>query len=501
MKIKGLASTGNKDSQDEYLDPSRFDLSDFKWLNYNHLGKDNPGAIIGEPTKAVVNSKNELHIEGILYPEMPMAQSTWALMKSLKNSPGGNKLSLSVEGKVVERGSKDPKNPLYKQIIRSKITGVAICPVPVNGDTWVDFQKSYNGEEDQLEVTKKKKDKKKEEKAFTAEGNIGTSVEDVEHAGQKRKITKSEVYESIFTHYENIDIEKAKSVYQLIEKISTMKNAELSQEVISKAFAILDLSKGEVVKKAEEEEEKENGGEEEKEEMKKAKAEKKMLKKSIKKASEMCSSMMKEGKEKGEMKKAMYESGFDKKVVKKAMKKSFKKADTVANIDMKVPAEAKPKAPKAEEMKKSDVIENILKSNQSEINTKFDALGDIFKYQNNTIASLEKSLSDVTSFNTELKNRLDKVETTPGERKSKAAVSYTERFQKSENGEVVYNIANSADRVKLGDVLQEMSGINKGGNFDAELMKGAQDLELSKSITGPVVKRLGAAGIKVINEA
>jgi len=85
MKVKGIASTANTDSQNEALSPSGMDLKDFKWINWNHHGSKDPSTIIGEPTKAEVTKSNELYIEGVLYPEVPMAKTVWGLMKALKS--------------------------------------------------------------------------------------------------------------------------------------------------------------------------------------------------------------------------------------------------------------------------------------------------------------------------------------------------------------------------------------------------------------------------------
>lgn len=502
MVVKGIASTDSRDSQGEWLDPSNFDLSEFKWVNYNHLGKNDPGTIIGEPTIAYVNEKNQLYIEGYLYPEMPLAISTWNLMKALRNSPRGNKLSLSVEGKVISR---DPNNP--KRITRSKITGVAICPTPINGDTWVDLITKGQTEDKELEY-EEDDDQETEEKAMSVASNPQVTVESVEHKEEKRKITKSDVFEKIFTQYEGINIEKAKSVYNLIEKISNMENNDLSNETISKAFAILTISQEEIAKaekpaapavacmtKATDSTD-EDGGDIE---VMKAKSE---IKKSFKK-------MMNDGMAEDDMKKSLIAKGYQVEMINKGYKKALKKSMTG---EQQIKAAAGITKSEEVEIEKSEeyvalvpdtTLVDIIKSNQDEINKKFSALGEIFKSQSSEIEDLKKSLSDVTDFNNDLKGKLNKIESTPMPRKSVTTTNYNERFAKSDNGNSgeTYNIANTQERKNLADKLEEMSGINKGtGNFDQDLMKGAQDLEISKSVDAKVLKRLQAAGITVINE-
>jgi len=132
--FRGLASDSSRDSDGQALDPSIFDLSEFKYVNWDH-GKD-PDDIIGEQVKNWVD-KNGIMMEGVLYPDLPKGKSTIRLMKALEKSPNGNRLGLSIEGQILERDllTKEPK--------RAKVTSVALCPFPKNGNTWADLiQKS-----------------------------------------------------------------------------------------------------------------------------------------------------------------------------------------------------------------------------------------------------------------------------------------------------------------------------------------------------------------------
>jgi len=144
MKIKGVASTMDKDTDGEVLDPNGFDTSylmDYGFLNWHHQTKTDPNAIIGEPTKAEVKD-NKFYIEGDLYPWSPLAKSIYELAKNLKKSGSKRKLGFSIEGKATER---DMLNDKF--VKKAKITGVAITPMPKNPASFLDVMK---GETDGL---------------------------------------------------------------------------------------------------------------------------------------------------------------------------------------------------------------------------------------------------------------------------------------------------------------------------------------------------------------
>lgn len=472
MRIKGIASTPSKDSQQEYLDPSGFDLSSFRWLNWNHKGKDDPGTIIGEPdrSKCKITANNEFYIEGLLYPEMPLAQSAFGLMKALQNSPSGNKLSLSVEGKVLKRGSDDPKNPAYKRILKSKITAVALCPIPINGDTWTDLLTKGVTEENS---TGKNEEEYDEEtmKAIEAAGSV-TSKEDVEGTIKQTGLRKSDIYERIFKEYPSLDIEKAKSVYSLIEKIAQMdKTAKtVSEETIKKSFEILNIASEEIAKADTSKKEEKKDDEDDNEMTEKA----------------YCSAkdMKKGGKDKEMMKSLLMKKGYNESVVSKAIEKAWNE--------------------KEEEVKKSDTeVGDLIKSRFGIFDKKFQALGEILKSQSEENAELKKSLEEITTANEALKTDLNKVLSQPaGNRKSVTTKSYSEKFEKSTDGKHVYNIQSATDRRNLKLKIEDISGINKGdGKFDQGLMKIAQNLELTKSLQIEELQRLENYDIKVVTQS
>lgn len=138
MKIAGIASTADRDSDGEVLDPSGFDLSYFMsngFINWHHQAKDKPEAIIGEPTKAEIR-KEGLYVEGFLYPESKLAREVYELAKGLEKSSSNRRLGFSIEGKVVERDLMDERF-----VKKAKITGLAVTPTPKNASTIVDILK------------------------------------------------------------------------------------------------------------------------------------------------------------------------------------------------------------------------------------------------------------------------------------------------------------------------------------------------------------------------
>lgn len=152
MKISGIASTADRDSDNEVLDPSGFDLSYFMsngFINWHHQAKDKPEAIIGEPTKAEIRPEG-LYVEGLLYPESKLAKQVYELAKGLETSSTKRRLGFSIEGKVIERDTLDERH-----VKKAKITGLAITPTPKNHTTFLDIIKGNFNEfdNDEIEIT------------------------------------------------------------------------------------------------------------------------------------------------------------------------------------------------------------------------------------------------------------------------------------------------------------------------------------------------------------
>lgn len=180
LTIKGVASTIDKDSDDEVLDPKGFDLTYLNksgFLNWNHGAKFNPNLICGEPTKAVI-TKRGLEVEGLLYPT-EIGKGIYELADTLGKHSKNRRLGFSIEGKALER---DPLD--NKKITKAAITGIAITHMPKNGSTFLDVVKGVsNGIEAEyeiIEVEELLKGGKKKKKKLTKEqeDKIASAMED-----------------------------------------------------------------------------------------------------------------------------------------------------------------------------------------------------------------------------------------------------------------------------------------------------------------------------------
>lgn len=539
MKFKGRANSNSEDSEGEILDPSGFELDDFKIVNWNHA--KTPDMILGEPTKFEVKD-GHFNVEGELYNEVPQAVATYNLMKALKKR--GKTLGISVEGKVIERESDNPS-----KIKRAKITGIALTPNPIHKDTFAELVEKgytphkeweYDIETEEIlksyesgKIVEEEEDvEEKKEKAIDTGVTGVIGKESVEHKGEKRKvlkkIAKSDIYDRIFSYFYPINIVNVKEVYSLINKVSQMEKTEITDETIQKAFDILnkvdEISKGDKVykkddykeekSKEEYDEMKEEG--DKKDENKKApdveKSEDKK-EKEYKYPEDKLKKAYDRYKDSEDIKKEMYEDGYDKTFtdsvysygetqggkIKASKQEEVKKSEeSLDELTAKEESKAIEKVEFDFEKSFSNVSQLIMEGNDS-ISKKFSALGEISKSQNEEIESLKKSLGDVVAFNDDLKSRLNKVEKQPNIRKSVTTSKAVERFEKSKDGNKVYSLSDPHSRKVLMDSLEELSGINKGGvNFDRELMTIAQDIEISKSVNPKALGRLNAMGIEVI---
>lgn len=138
-KVGGLISDSSEDADNESLDYNGFDFSDFNFINWNH-GKE-PKDIIGEPDNWKIVPGKGVYMEGTIYPDSEVGHQAVKLMKTLQKSKKGNKLGWSIEGQVIER---DLVN--RNKVTKAKITAVALCPFPKNGNTFADLiQKGFTG--------------------------------------------------------------------------------------------------------------------------------------------------------------------------------------------------------------------------------------------------------------------------------------------------------------------------------------------------------------------
>lgn len=140
-RVGGLISDDSRDSDGENLNYDGFDMSEFSYINWDH--KKEPKYLIGEPESWKKVPGKGIFMNGIIYPQSEIGRQAVELMEVLKASKRGNKLGWSVEGQVIER---DLLNP--KIVKKAKITGVALCPLPKNGNTFAELiQKGFSGDD------------------------------------------------------------------------------------------------------------------------------------------------------------------------------------------------------------------------------------------------------------------------------------------------------------------------------------------------------------------
>lgn len=264
MKLGGIASTSDEDSDGEFLDPKGFDIKpliESGMVNWHHQAKGQPATIIGEPTKAEIRPEG-LYIETELYPSSKIACDVWELAETLEKDSKTRRLGYSIEGKVVKRKSNDKKSPDYKKIIKAVITGVAVTHQPKNPQTFANIIKGEIDDDFEDE----------EEKALDTETGKALKKESVDKKVKNQTFSKADVVERLFKDIPGISNEKAENIHLMLKKFANMKGKKtITEDDITKAYEALgldvepnDIEKGEGCDA--------NGGETEKEPVSKAKS-------------------------------------------------------------------------------------------------------------------------------------------------------------------------------------------------------------------------------------
>lgn len=244
MRLGGIASTADEDSDGESLDPNGFDIKPLMksgMVNWHHQAKGMPSTIIGEPSKAEIR-KDGLYIETDLYPNSKVACEVWELAKTLEKNSKTRRLGYSIEGKVLKRKSDDKNSPDYKKIEKAVITGVAITHMPKNPKTFANIIKGEIDDDYDEEY-----EENKEEKSVNTETAAPLKKESVDKKVKNQEFAKARVMERLFNDIPGISIGKANKIYGLILNISKMsKNVTITDDDITKAYEALglDIEKG-----------------------------------------------------------------------------------------------------------------------------------------------------------------------------------------------------------------------------------------------------------------
>jgi hypothetical protein len=167
-KVAGLASSSSVDRQGEIILPGGIDATPIEkgkgFFNFDH--DNSPENTIGA-LDGYKKTPTGMYVEGRLFKNHTRAKAVYEIMSSLNKGDRG-RVGMSVEGKVLER---DSKNPAI--IKRCLIKNVALTLNPVNQDTYADIIKSMSSGEVEFDSTGPAKTEevkvvKSEEPTFTA---------------------------------------------------------------------------------------------------------------------------------------------------------------------------------------------------------------------------------------------------------------------------------------------------------------------------------------------
>ena len=509
MKLGGVASTSDKDSDGEILDPNGFDLSIFKsagTCNWHHQSKASPSAIIGEPTLAEIR-KGKLYVEVELYKDSKMANEVYELAKVFEKNSKTRRLGFSVEGKATER------DPLDDKIIKKAIiTGLAVTHLPKCPSTLAQIIKGEtdglgvaDDELDKDEETEDKKDDKK--KALSTDSPSGKAIKKEHVDGNEKdltvKFTKGQIFDKILTDFEDIEIEKANQVYNIIQKISTMSNEKtISQESIDKAYKTLGMSNDDITKGEESEEMKKGHifkkavgslfkkfkkGDDDKEVEADDKFYKKMEKGGYDEATEEEVKKAKEDEESSEETEEEVKKAKKKIVKAKEDEEAEETEEEEEETEEETEEEEKKEVKKAKKPIEKSISNDIIKAlekSENRSNELFKAIGVVLKDNKEKNEDFQKSILE----------RLETIESTPAGRKSFSKA--TERFTEEniEKGQKVLSV--SKNKKELINLLETFT-FEKG--CDDEFAKGMTTLESSNVLLPNVAMRLfNEKGIKVV---
>lgn len=132
MYIEGIASTDDRDLDNQVLKPSGFILDYFLksgFITFNHMSSISPDALIGEPVDTKVTGE-EFYLKGKLYPWSNLAKNVYTIALNLENDKESDRtLSWSLEGLTLET-----ENDMVTKML---VTNVTLCFNPKN------FQRTY----------------------------------------------------------------------------------------------------------------------------------------------------------------------------------------------------------------------------------------------------------------------------------------------------------------------------------------------------------------------
>jgi len=258
MKLGGIASTSDEDSDGEFLDPKGFDIKpllESGMVNWHHQAKGQPATIIGEPSKAEIRPEG-LYIETDLYPSSRIAKDVWELAETLEKDSKTRRLGYSIEGKVIKRKSDNKNSPDYKKILKAIITGVAITHQPKNPKTFANIIKGeidedYEDDEGMAEGYSVESIAKKHGVSVSKikqQLKIGTKVE-MEHTDDEDEACSIAMDHLVeFSDYYD-RLKRMESKGDIKKDLNTNNGSALKKESVNKKIKNQTFSKSEVIER------------------------------------------------------------------------------------------------------------------------------------------------------------------------------------------------------------------------------------------------------------
>lgn len=466
MKFAGIASTSEKDTDEESLDPKGFDINPLLrngFVNWHHQSKTSPSAIIGEPTFAEIR-KEGLWIETKLY-DTQTSREVYSLAKALENSGSNRRLGFSIEGKVLKRKSDDPKSPDFKIIEKASITGVAITHQPKNPKTFAEIIKGGISEDVEVddEIEKEEGGVENQTSGGLNTKNSKAIIKESLNKKLKNVISKNDCIEIIKKSIEGE--ENVENIYKLIKSIANMANRKkITEDDIQKAFSALGIeNEVEGVDSKVEKSEKEDVSDDDEKTPQGVESE------------EVGKEKEEETEEENEVEEDESEKSFESELI-SIDEDLIQKAIDSSMEDVKgmIRATAILIKGTSQQLEKAESIQNDLL--------------EIIKGQEETIAILSEKIEEYGSF-------------TPAP-KSVRSMPMKRNFEKSDDDELSGESKKSTGGVKITDkkVVAEIldaAAFNKG--YDEEFSKACTSFEASGQISQNIISRLKTEyGIEII---
>jgi uncharacterized protein YunC (DUF1805 family) len=497
MVIGGIASTASKDFDGEFMNPKGFDLSyftQFGFINWAHQSNKDPLSIVGRPTKATIDhDRNQLYVEATLFKSNEKARQVYALGQILEAE--GHHLAFSIEGKVTERDSNDPR-----KVLGAKITGCAITPTPKNNDSVANIIKGLDdndfglvkgmlsafddegNEEDEFE--KKEKSMGSESVAPLTPESVDGKVKNLTNNKLDKYLTKGQVLTILREDLPNTSeemLEKTLDLIVTIEKSIIMNKPEISLESLNEAYEKLGISKGvessednssasteELSKGADESDENEDEDEDDNEDDSEEKVEK-------------STDVYTPSEEAIEASKEILKSvGF-------TFNESVVEIEEEEEISKGI--ENKPETDYSELM---DLVKGQMSDLNNSFGEKFGAVATIFK-------GLESKIEASNARNAELEEKINKLGNMSQGKRS-ITTSYVEKGMSNAPSNDVPDNAMSISRQKQ-EILakgDEMCGLSKGNVTDLKLAEAVSQFESSSMVNDTLRNAMSKAGITLV---